>query len=210
MINVMIKDDNIYYRTGLEATIKEVFWSHFCKDVLFHYDFTRENIQQADVIIMHICNGDVFTCVPELKASMKAVIIGISDHFRLGGEELPGCFKNMFFLQRSSPLKKVRETLVQAWTEHCRFPMLSVRKNCLVCNHRKLSPTQAFIVAKLFQGNSITQIASSLNVSDKTIYSHKHALMQKFSLRNDYELCTFLNSQITRRSMFNDIEIYFD
>ena len=47
------------------------------------------------------------------------------------------------------------------------------------------------------------EIAHELNISDKTVFSHKYMLMQKFDLRNDYELIVLLNRLAEKNSAPN-------
>ncbi|WP_407221180.1 LuxR C-terminal-related transcriptional regulator [Enterobacter sp. CPE_E1214] len=52
------------------------------------------------------------------------------------------------------------------------------------------------------------EIAHELNISDKTVFSHKYMLMQKFDLRNDYELIVLLNRLAEKNSAPNFFRDY--
>ncbi len=52
------------------------------------------------------------------------------------------------------------------------------------------------------------QIAQALEMSEKTVFTHKYMMMQKFNLRSDYELIVLLRRLMEKKSRPNLLRDY--
>ena len=54
------------------------------------------------------------------------------------------------------------------------------------------------------------QTAQALEMSQKTVFTHKYMLMQKFNLRSDYELIVLLRRLMEKKSCPNLLRDYLE
>ena len=54
------------------------------------------------------------------------------------------------------------------------------------------------------------QTAQTLEMSQKTVFTHKYMLMQKFNLRSDYELIVLLRRLMEKKSRPNLLRDYLE
>lgn len=193
MVNVLIKDNNIFFRWGMENYLVELFLNEFNKQVDFSLDFNHDSVAQADVIVMEFCKGEAYTCTPELKSRAKGVIIGIVDDDFKEMSSLTQCITGIIFVQRCMPLKEMRQKIVNQWSIYKQAGEKTHCSNCLFCPRLELTPRQVKVMAGIYKGKTMHRIAGELNVSSKTVSSHKYVVMNKFNLSNDYDLLKFLN-----------------
>lgn len=60
----------------------------------------------------------------------------------------------------------------------------------------------------LYKGMSVMQIADELMISEKTVFTHKYKIMQRFNLRSDYELMQLLNKMAEKSDWPNVFHKY--
>ncbi|WP_368541100.1 helix-turn-helix transcriptional regulator [Enterobacter soli] len=192
MINVLIKDDDVLYRYGLEAVIAQAFSSEFSQPPAIGYDYTPENIRQADILILSLQTGGNFHCIPALSVRSKGIIIGLADNVARASA-LPPCIADILLLPRKITGDRLSQILYFAWKKE---QLVGAQKNtcsCQACPHKALSGKQHRIMDALYRGKTALEIADELKISDKTVYNHKYAVMKKFNLQSDLELVLFLN-----------------
>lgn len=195
MINVLIKDDNAFYDWSIHTFLTEIVEQEYHKSVHLIRDFTHATVSQADVIMMGMCQGEHFTCHPELHARTKGGIIALMDKKPINITPSPECITDIVYIERRAPLSVIREGIIQVWKLHEE----SRSSNCYACRYRALSPQQIRIMAGFYSGKPVSQIALELDVTDKTIFSHKYQMMAKFNLASDYELLKLLDRLYERR-----------
>lgn len=54
------------------------------------------------------------------------------------------------------------------------------------------------------------QIAHALEMSEKTVFTHKYMMMQKFNLRSDYELIVLLRRLMEKKSQPNQLRDFLE
>ncbi|CAM6819188.1 MULTISPECIES: helix-turn-helix transcriptional regulator [Enterobacter] len=209
MVNILISETDILFQSGLQYLFRD-FFSHVAQqDVTFTFDFTADSISTADVIVLALCQGEYFTCFPELQARRQGIIIGIVEE-DAGVKALPSCFQDIIFISRRAPLSQVRLVLLNAWRiallNKYRHPSFS----CFECQQKTLSPQQVRIMIGFYKGLTVTDIANELCISDKTVFTHKYMLMHKFHLRSDYELIKLLNRMAEKNSWENIFHQYLN
>ena len=192
MINILIKDDNALYLWSLQCLLAEIFSQEYQKKVILTQGVNRGTVSRADMIIIGMCQGELFTCHPELYSRTKGVIVALMDKKLVNTIPLPECLSDVVYIERKAPLELIRSQIIQAWAGNSAEQGRGRNINCIRCRHRVLSAQQVRIMAGFYQGKGVTQIAHELNVSDKTVFSHKYLMMSKFDLASDYELVKLL------------------
>ncbi|MGL5384394.1 MAG: helix-turn-helix transcriptional regulator [Serratia sp. (in: enterobacteria)] len=193
MINVLINDNDALFRQGMKQYLTELFSIEFDKQVNFSMDFSDETVSEADVIVMELCKGENYTCTPELRSRKKSIIIGIVDSEFEMKKSLTRCTTDIIFIQRCEPLSVIHQKVINLWKLYNQPGGKLHCGSCCSCPHLELSPHQVKIMARIYNEKTVHQIAKELNVSYKTIASHKYVVMNKFNLSNDYELINFLS-----------------
>ena len=191
MLKILINESDVIFHYGMKYFLSEFFWQRFMRMPEFLTDYTHENIANADVIILSLRNGERYTCIPGLQTRRQGIIIGLVDDIDTC-KRSPACFEDMIFIQRRESLSSITQKLTIAWKNWLMSETFPCHKTCLGCKHFKLSFQQREIMARLYQGRSVQEVATSLHISYKTVASHKYNVMRKFSLKNDQELFRFL------------------
>lgn len=195
MINILIRDDNAFYHWSMQTFLTELFSRQYSKKVQLSREFNSEAVSRADMIIMEMCQGEQFTCHPELHSRTKGVIIGLTDTKPVNNTPLPACLADIIYLDRKASLSVIAEEIVEVWKYHDEYH----HRSCYACRHRTLSAQQIRIMSGFYGGKTVSRIADELNVSEKTIFSHKYLVMTKFNVSTDYELLRLLDRLHERR-----------
>lgn len=191
MLKILIKETDDMFRRGMKYFLSDFFCKRFNLQIEFITDYTPENISVADVIILSLCNGERYTCFPELRARRKGIIIGLVDENDFH-ERSPLCFADIVYIVRRAPLKEITHQLTIAWLKWVVSEGFAGYKSCLGCRHNKLSLQQREVMTGLYLGRSVQEVATNMKVSYKTVTAHKYVVMRKFNLKNDYDLFRFL------------------
>ncbi|MGM1297125.1 LuxR C-terminal-related transcriptional regulator, partial [Enterobacter hormaechei] len=69
---------------------------------------------------------------------------------------------------------------------------------------------QIRILVNFYRGLSVVQTAQALEMSEKTVFTHKYMMMQKFNLRSDYELIVLLRRLMEKKSRPNLLRDYLE
>ncbi|QPK02727.1 helix-turn-helix transcriptional regulator [Enterobacter mori] len=206
MLNIVIQESDLFFRQGLQCFFTDFFLFEFNQGIHFNFEFTHDTVRMADIIVLPLCPGEVFTCIPELQSRTRGIVIGlVDDAFRTPAS--PSCFQDILFIARRTSLMQVREALNITWQKTQLTGFSGDKNACSGCQHKTLSMQQMRIMVNLYKGLSVTQIADKLKVSCKTIFTHKYMVMQKFDLRSDYELMILLNKlaeRNTHQNIFRD------
>ena len=204
MINVLIVDENSTYRQGMISFVKKIFSETFNKEIHVTSALTESNVSDAHIIFLSLCRGEHLSCIPELQKRKECIVIGILDGELPEVEILPHCFHNMVMITRKSTLPEVSEKILTAWRERTPFRCHS----CSGCACKQMTQKQEYIMTRFRWGKTVSEIASELALSEKTVYTHKYIVMRKFGLRTDHELLIFLKKMYAHKySLFSDIPV---
>ncbi|RJL04703.1 LuxR C-terminal-related transcriptional regulator [Enterobacter chuandaensis] len=207
MLNILIKETDSFFRDGLQRFLGEFFFHNFRHQLHFEVELTPENVSAADIIFLSLCQGETLTCYPELQARKKGIVIGlVDDEQRFSA--FPSCFQDMIFISRRASLDRISEALFIAWYRTQLPGYRWKNKSCYECQHKILSPQQIRVMVNFYRGLSVGQIANKLNTSDKTIFTHKYLLMQKFDLRSDFELMALIHRMVEKNAHPNRLRDY--
>ncbi|EPF0314711.1 helix-turn-helix transcriptional regulator [Enterobacter chuandaensis] len=191
MLKILINDPDLLFRRGMKYFLSDFFFKRFNRQVEFITDYTSDNIADADVIILSLCNGERYICLPELRARKKGIIVGLVDE-EDDSRGSPYCFADIVYIQRREPLSEITRKLTAAWQKWIENQEFQGYKSCFGCKHVSLSLTQLEIITGLNKGYSFQEVATNMNITYKTVTTHKYLIMRKFCLRNDYDLFRFL------------------
>ena len=80
MINIIIDDDNILFRSGMGYLLHEIFNSHNELDINISHEITNENVGFADIIIKKFRSGEIYLCQDILNGRNKdCVVMSVCD-----------------------------------------------------------------------------------------------------------------------------------
>ncbi|MEG5551116.1 LuxR C-terminal-related transcriptional regulator [Enterobacter wuhouensis] len=190
MVNILISETNLFFQYGMKDLLADFFSRIGQQDICFHDSLSAKGVRAADVIVLSLCAGEYLTCFPELQERKKGFVIGLVEDLTQVNA-LPDCFQDVIFISRRATLAEFTAALTHAWQRG--IVQSGSLMSCIDCQQNKLSPQQARIILGFYRGLSVAKIADELSVSDKTVFTHKYIIMNKFRLRSDYELVLLLN-----------------
>ena len=209
MLNILIQETDLFFQAGLQYFFEDFFEHNFHRPIRFNAGLTEGNVIQADIIVLSLCQGETLICFPELQAREKGIVIGlVDDEHRFSA--LPSCFQDIIFLSRRASLDRISGALFLALFRTQLPGYTWNKKSCFECQHKVLSPQQIRIMVNFYQGHSVVQTANILKMSDKTVFTHKYMMMQKFNLRSDYELIVLLRRLMEKKSRPNLLRDYLE
>lgn len=207
MLNIVIKETDAFFRAGLQCFLVDFFFHNFKHLLHFDGELSHENVSAADIIFLSLCQGETLTCYPELQARKKGIVVGlVDDEHRFS--TYPSCFQDMIFISRHASLDRITEALFIAWYRTQLSSFHWRKRSCSECQHKILSPQQIRVMVNFYRGLSVGQIANKLKTSDKTIFTHKYLLMQKFNLRSDFELVALIHRMVEKNTPGNRLRDY--
>ncbi|MEH0885552.1 LuxR C-terminal-related transcriptional regulator [Enterobacter sp. UNJFSC 003] len=209
MLNIVIHEADLFFQAGLHRFFGDFFSHNFKQQVTFFIELSHDNVSRADIIVLSLCQGETLICFPELRARQKGIVIGLVDNAN-HHSALPACFQDMIFITRNASVDRMYEALFIAWSRTQQAGYRWNKTNCFECQHKMLSPQQIRIMVNFYRGLSVTDVADELQISDKTVFTHKYMMMQKFNLRSDYELMTLLKRLVEKNSRPNMLRDYLD
>lgn len=151
-------------------------------------------------------NADLFSGIT---GPAKGIVIGLVDD-ELRFSALPSCFQDIIFLPRRASLDRISGVLFIAWFTTQLPGYTWNKKTCFDCQHKGLSRQQIRILVNFYRGLSVVQTAQALEMSEKTVFTHKYMMMQKFNLRSDYELIVLLRRLMEKKSRPNLLRDYLE
>lgn len=207
MLNILIQETDQFFHYGLQRFFMEFFWRNFKRHIHFGVELSHDNVSAADIVVITLCQGETLTCFPELQSRQKGIVIGlVEDSLRFSA--LPSCFQDIIFIPRSASLDHLSQVLFIAW-HSTQSPGYTWNKiSCFECQYKTLSPQQIRIMGNFYRGLSVVQIARVLKMSDKTVFTHKYMMMQKFNLRSDFELMALIRKMVEKNNHPNMLRDY--
>ncbi|MDY0923345.1 helix-turn-helix transcriptional regulator [Leclercia sp. CFBP8987] len=191
MLKILINEPDAMFRKGMICFLKELFWIKLGRKCEYVTDFTPENIADADVIVLSLRQGERYICFPDLRARRKGIVIGLVDEAD-NYHKSPSCFADIIYILRRETLKEISQKITATWRSWLMSEGFSRYKTCSGCRYVTISPQQKEIMAGLYRGLSIQEIAIMLRVTYKTVAAQKYVVMRKYSLKNDHDLLHFL------------------
>jgi DNA-binding CsgD family transcriptional regulator len=191
MLKILINESDSLFLSGMKHLLSDLFREKFGLESEFITNLTAYNIAIADVIILSLCQGERYTCFPELRMRNKGIIIGLVDEID-NSTKSPYCFADIVYIMRRASINEVTRKLTIAWQKWSMCTFFSRYKSCFGCSHVTLTHQQEGVMAEFYQGRSAHQVAKKMNINYKTVAAHKYIVMHKFRLKSDYDLLRFL------------------
>ena len=189
---IIIDDDNVLFEHGLKHFLRDLFPCKNGKGFAISHELTKDNVAQADIVILKLKCGEAYLCHDALyERNDRCLVIGLfEDATPSMRSELPECLKGAVFVNRNIALTELEKNILE-------YNDIFKKKyhdgiNCKNCSAKTLKGSQLEVARRIFNKESIADIASAMGLNDKTIYAHKLNLMATFGLRNTCELRIFL------------------
>lgn len=192
MLQIVIEDNNVLFRTGMEKYLRDFFIFLKGMQVEF-YELTEESISQADIIIKSFVAGETALCHPTLNHRKdNSFILGVHANAHSPKQSIvPLCIEDIVFINRSDSLYKIGDILFEGFN---RAKEGLPSRNCDDCNCMTLTRKQSDILSLIMTEASIQKIARKLKISEKKIYANKANLMARLGIRSTCQLVSLLNT----------------
>jgi len=196
---ILIADDHVIFADGLRLLLEKRY------DVVGSVADGRALITEAlrlkpDVIVvdigMPLLNGlDAAERIREQLPKVKLVFLTMQDNPNLAAAALE-LGSAAFVLKQSagSELLLAIEKVLRGEsyiTAKLRPEDWFVQKARARQYSKRLTPRQRDIVQMCAEGRPLKEIAAHLNISEKTVYFHKHHIMETFNLKSNADLVLF-------------------
>lgn len=73
MLNILIQETDLFFQAGLQYFFEDFFEHNFHRTIHFNAGLTEDNVIQADIIVLSLCQGETLTCFPELQVREKGL-----------------------------------------------------------------------------------------------------------------------------------------
>ncbi|SNY71423.1 LuxR C-terminal-related transcriptional regulator [Enterobacter sp. CC120223-11] len=191
MVNIVIKERDRFYLSGMKCLLSELFENSQQREIHYFDEFNELSVQEADIVILDLCHGEIHGCIPELKLRGLNIIIGVVDNIK-NAPVKKSCFEDIIQVPRDISPAEFKEKVADAWGNRYGAVHYSSKNTCMRCCHKTWSAQQSRIMHLFYQGLSASDVACKLGLSEKTVFSHKYLAMRKFGLETDYQLHSFL------------------
>ncbi|EOY8404957.1 helix-turn-helix transcriptional regulator [Enterobacter asburiae] len=185
MIKILINTPDVFFACGLKESLR-IFFHNAGMDVLFEFGEAGPLNFSPDMTIHHFARGEIFTCPGVMNCHYGHITIGIVEQ-EFFVKDLPNCLKNIISVDYNLSLKELnnilkRIVLPKIYTNFTNTYFANV--GCYNCRHVKLTAQQIMILKYVTAGKSMREISQLMDVSIKTLYSHKYILFRKYGLKN--------------------------
>ncbi len=191
-INILICSENFYFRVGMSRMIEHIFYE--THNICFTYD--REDISDVEYIFADGASNEMLTCLSTLRKKRSDAFLFIVRSYSLPKIRyyIPPCYLNTVIVNKchtiSDSLKKIKELFdLESNLEWRRDRSLC--RECVFVE--RISPQQKKIVEYIVSGLDCKVIAKKMNISYKTVQTHKCRFMKKYRVKTKYELYHLLN-----------------
>lgn len=204
MITILLNEPDTYYREGLTTLLGELFLSEYGQEVCVLNTMSPESVWKSQVIITSIYQGEFYICKPELRYRNTGIIIGLTSPVFDTRQDIPSCFRDIIFIPRKSTRMRMYSDIVDTWNkknEHHHYPP---DYSCSACRHRMMSRQEHSVAQEILNSNTVNNIAHKLQISPKSVYTHKYSIMKKYKVTTNKDLITLLN-RLREKGYFNEI-----
>lgn len=183
---ILIIDNDLYNRAGIHSYLISKLGN-----IEILYDITPGNIMKSSLIIFSfplINNLPSFVFLR--KHYMAKIICIVTNPGSINMKILPACMNDIILIPKNITLQKFYNIVRNGLNDRDR--MISNSDSvCNFCTQRYFSPQQYNILVRMFNGQTVNDIARELMLSKSTVYSHKYNFMNRYKLKTTYELYLF-------------------
>ncbi|ENV7981503.1 helix-turn-helix transcriptional regulator [Salmonella enterica] len=183
---ILVIDNDLYNRAGIHSYLISKF-----SNVQILHDITLENIKKSSLIIFSfplINNLPSFIFLR--RYYITKIICIVTNPSSINIKILPTGMNDIILIPKNITLQKFYNIVRNSLNDRDRM----TNNNDGVCNfwtQSYFSPQQYNILFRMFNGQTVNDIARELMLSKSTVYSHKYSFMNKFKLKTTYELYLF-------------------
>lgn len=206
---VICANENYFFRLGISKIIEEALISD--SSVEFLSAENSQNLCLADFIVISASQWRLYMCQPAYRDRKPgSIIMVIADKFEgTTNEQLPVCYRSLIVISRSDSLRNIHEKIIRVWLKSQESRKGFLPSDCASCQYVRVTLVQLQVLSFLKKGYSVGKTAKYLNLSIKTIYTHKYNIMKKFSLNCDVQFNAFIN-EMTLFELYKGIIEYSD
>ncbi|HCM7229824.1 TPA: response regulator transcription factor [Klebsiella aerogenes] len=190
MIKVVVSLADAYLRLAMVSLVCQEMPASQVSE--FSWSLERTSVQKADIIIADLTPGGLLLCDPRLAERRPGCrVILVTGQLQVLFPLLP-CMDTLGLIDTRAPLR-FAAGVVRSGLLNRTSPLPP--EVCQYCRSLRPAPAQQRVADCLFRGMNCRETARQLALRTKTVYAHKRAIMVRFGLQNDYDLCAFLRIQ---------------
>lgn len=186
MINVAVRDRNLFFRHGIISLINEILDANTNNS----FFYCKDKLAETDIFFIEVYNMESYNHVQYLLTYKKCIIVLTADNLILSRLFIKNRGRVILSDKRHSLIK-----LTKTIKEAVRLSKCSITREVMKIGQEKktslFTPVEFYIIKSLKNGLRIVDIATRLNISTKTVYSHKYIARQKIGARKDHSLICF-------------------
>lgn len=190
MFNVAVRDRNAFFRHGITCLVQEISTAsteniYFCR---------KDNFAEVDIFFVEVYNMESYNYVQCLLAQKKCILIISTENLTLARLFIKNRERVILSDKRHS-LTKFIKTIKEA-VRLCN--LLSSKEVMEIKQEIKTSlftPVELYVIESLKDGLRIVDIAARLNISIKTVYSHKYIARRRVGAIKDHSLVDFVSKK---------------
>lgn len=188
-ITISIVDPDRYFAQGLELLLRHYF---ALRGVPVRFISGRAS-QHASLLFQRSkANGSTKFCWHRASTDRQRVIIMQDASHVSFNHKRPVCLSEVSIINRSA---KVSVFLLEAVLVLAASPITAPTEKCLRCANR-LTHREYQILSAIKRGKQCWQIALQLNLSPKTVSTHKRNAMKKLGFNRNTELYYWLQNDV--------------
>ncbi|MDD2759804.1 MAG: response regulator transcription factor [Methylomonas sp.] len=202
MIRLLIVDDHVLMREGLKQLFEGeddivVAGEAGCgDDVLAKLDKEPFDLILLDISIPGLHGVDLIAKIREFSAPPPILVLSMHNEPQIAKRKLKAGAAG-YITKDSSPkdllgaIRKVAAGGRYITGDIAESIAFEVSHAAPVVPHEMLSPRELMILRMLAQGKKVQEIAEELEISNKTVSTHKARLMQKMHIDSDVKLMQY-------------------
>lgn len=180
-MNISINGSNSYYIYGLKLCIELLLKQ--TGDINFVVS------DDADVAFFEFSHEYLFDCERWMQKKNGVVLVCYSVGVLRTAQYFPECFRDVLFFDKETALLHVlKECLKRVENKIER-----IDSHCAFCKKMNLSKQQGKLLTCFSRGLTTLETARLMNISPRTVFSHKYILMRKFGVNSDSQLLKLIN-----------------
>lgn len=192
MLNVHIVTDNEYLQVALQSIIRSIK-----EDAKFNFNNNKEipeSYYRADIVIIHLKPGDIYTCNLRLKYwKENRKLIFIVEKQKVPESRLSPCLKDAYFLTEDEEICRYYAVLEGILCETQGGGKLT-NADCSLCSYKYLTPYQLLILNAIKFDYSIPEISRALDIKPTTIYTQINRVKKNFGIIRNIDLFHFIKN----------------
>ncbi|HGU9825292.1 TPA: LuxR C-terminal-related transcriptional regulator [Enterobacter cancerogenus] len=192
-VNVVCVSENCFFRLGISKLIEEALLSDV--KVAFLSGFDSHSLRQADFIMINVSQWRLYMCQPAFRGRKpgSTILVFVDAIEDIVTGQLPLCYRSLIVISRVDSISCISQKITRSLLNMQDGVQGYLPSDCLNCHFSRITVVQLQVLSLLKKGYSVGETAKRLDLSAKTIYSHKYNLMKKFSLRGDMNFNAFIN-----------------